>query len=68
VSPIALRLTAGHRDFDQTKANDFHSRRDTSPQALERLGVADIAYITVCLGLPIPPISREHGVRLIGLP
>jgi hypothetical protein len=37
------------------------------PQALERLGVADIGYITVCLGLPIPPISREHGVRLKGL-
>ena len=32
-----------------------------------RLGVADIGYITVCLGLPIPPISREHGVRLKGL-
>jgi hypothetical protein len=28
---------------------------------------ADIGYITVCLGLPIPPISREHGVRLKGL-
>jgi hypothetical protein len=34
---------------------------------LERLGVADIGYITVCLGLPIPPISREQGVRLKGL-
>jgi len=32
-----------------------------------RLGVADIAYITVCLGLATPPISREHGVRLKGL-
>jgi hypothetical protein len=32
-----------------------------------RRGVADIDYITVCLGLPIPPISREHGVRLKGL-
>jgi len=24
-------------------------------------------YITVCPGLPIPPISREHGARLKGL-
>ncbi|MBV8863454.1 MAG: hypothetical protein JO082_14230 [Mycobacterium sp.] len=30
-------------------------------------GVADIDYITVCPGLPIPPISREHGVRLKSL-
>ena len=37
------------------------------PQALERLGVADIGYITVCPGLPIPPTSREQGVRLKGL-
>jgi hypothetical protein len=30
-------------------------------------GVADIGYITVCTGLPIPPISREPGVRLKSL-
>ena len=31
------------------------------------LGVADIGYITVSSGLPIPPTSREHGARPKGL-
>ena len=36
-------------------------------QATADAHVGDIGDITVCPGLPIPPISREHGVRLKGL-
>ena len=35
---------------------------------MKRLGIADIGYITVCPGLPIPPISREHECALKAWP